>query len=76
MTTRTRLRSPVTIPTDFPHPQRLGGRDLFLSVLGDPAISTFHRWMADGKIPAPKKLGQLNRWLEADMAKVRDAGVS
>ena len=63
------------IPSDFPHPARLGGRDLYLAVLGNPAASTFARWIAEGKIPKPKKLGSLNRWPETVMAASRDQGV-
>lgn len=66
----------VDIPHDFPHPQRLGGRKLYLSVLGNPAASTFARWMAEGKIPKPKKIGALNRWPETVMAASRDEGVA
>lgn len=69
-------RERVQIPSDFPHPERLGGRDLYLAVLGDPAASTFARWIAEGKIPKPKKLGSLNRWPETVMATSRDAGIS
>lgn len=42
----TRVSAPrAEIPADFPHPQRLGGRDLYLAVLGHPAPSTFARWL-------------------------------
>jgi predicted DNA-binding transcriptional regulator AlpA len=67
--------SRVEIPADFPHPQRMGGRDLFLEVLGNPAVSTFHRWLAEGRIPKPRKFGHLNRWPEVEMAAARDAGI-
>ncbi|QDM27074.1 hypothetical protein FNL56_13850 [Tardiphaga sp. vice304] len=63
------------IPFDFPHPARLGGRDLYLAILGNPAASTFARWIAEGKIPAPTKFGSLNRWPETVMATSRDQGV-
>jgi predicted DNA-binding transcriptional regulator AlpA len=66
----------VQIPFDFPYPERLGAWDLYLAVLGDPAASTFPRWIAGGKIPKPKKLGSLSRWPEAAMAASRDAGIS
>ncbi|MHC6153527.1 hypothetical protein ACVSQB_17270 [Bradyrhizobium elkanii] len=66
----------TTIPSDFPHPQRLGGRDLYLTVLGNPATSTFARWLAEGKIPKPQKLGSLNRWPETVMADTRDVGIA
>jgi hypothetical protein len=66
----------VQIPSDFPHPQRIAGRDLYLAVLGDPAPSTFARWLAEGKIPKPKKFGSLNRWPETVMAASRDAGIA
>jgi hypothetical protein len=65
----------VAIPSDFPHAQRLGDRDLFREVLGGVAVSTFSRWLALGKIPQPKKLGALNRWTEEQMAAVRDGGL-
>lgn len=76
MTLRHDRAQRVQIPSDFPHPERLGGRDLYLTVLGEPAASTFARWIAEGKIPKPKKLGSLNRWPETVMAASRDAGIS
>ncbi|MGY3589002.1 putative DNA-binding transcriptional regulator AlpA [Bradyrhizobium sp. USDA 4341] len=66
----------ATIPPDFPNPHRLGGRDLYLAVLGNPAPSTFARWLAEGKIPKPQKLGSLNRWPETVMADTRDSGIA
>lgn len=66
--------SAATIPADFPHPERLGDRDLFRAVLGNPARSTFAAWISTGKIPQPRKVGSLNRWPETQMAAVRDAG--
>jgi hypothetical protein len=66
----------VQIPADFPHPQRLAGRDLFIAILGDPSPATFARWLAEGKLPKPRKLGSLNRWPEVAMAAARDAGVA
>lgn len=77
MTHPTRASAPrVAIPSDFPHPQRLGGRDLYLAVLGHPAASTFARWLAEGKLPKPTKVGALNRWPEKVMAASRDAGIT
>lgn len=67
-------KSVATIPSDFPHPERLGDRDLFRAVLGSPARSTFAKWISDRKIPQPRKVGSLNRWPETQMASVRDAG--
>jgi hypothetical protein len=64
----------AAIPHDFPHSQRLGDLHLFLAVLGSPAQSTFFRWLAEGKIPKPTKLGRMIRWPETVMAKVRDEG--
>lgn len=69
-------KNSATIPHDFPHPQRLGGRDLYLAVLGNPAPSTFARWIAEGKVPKPQKLGSLNRWPETVMASTRDVGIA
>jgi hypothetical protein len=66
----------VAIPDSFPHPERLGDRDLFREVLGGVAVSTFSRWLAQGKIPKPRKLNSLNRWPEIQMAAVRDGGLS
>ncbi|UWU80709.1 hypothetical protein N2603_20260 [Bradyrhizobium huanghuaihaiense] len=74
MTNRANRATRETIPHDFPHPARLGGRDLFIEVLGNPSITSFNRWLAAGKIPLPRKLGHLNRWLETEMVAVRDAG--
>ena len=68
-------RATFPIPSDFPHPQRLGGSQLYCSVLST-SLSTLHRWMADGKIPKPMKFGQQNRWPETVMAASRDAGAS
>lgn len=65
----------AAIPRDFPHPARLGGRDLFLAVLGGPSVTSFNRWLAAGKIPQPRKIGHLNRWPETVMAQVRDRGL-
>jgi hypothetical protein len=65
----------ATIPSDFPHPQRLGDRDLFRAVLGNIATSTFAKWLADGRIVKPRKIGSLNRWPETVMASVRDGGL-
>lgn len=77
MTTHAHERaSCVQIPADFPHPQRLAGRDLFLAILGDPSPATFARWLAEGKLPKPRKLGSLNRWPETEMATARDAGIA
>ena len=66
--------SSAMIPHDFPHPARLGGRDLFIEVLGGPSVTSFNRWLSAGMIPQPRKLGHLNRWLETEMAAVRDSG--
>lgn len=74
MSAQTKRAPRETIPHDFPHPARLGGRDLFIAVLGGPSVTSFNRWMAAGKIPQPRKLGHLNRWPESTMAAVRDAG--
>ncbi|MHC2521664.1 hypothetical protein [Bradyrhizobium diazoefficiens] len=74
MTAHANRATRETIPHDFPHPARLGGRDLFIEVLGGPSVTSFNRWLAAGKIPQPRKLGHLNRWLETEMAAVRDAG--
>jgi len=60
----------------FPIPNALAARDLYLALLGDPAASTFPRWIAEGKIPKPKKRGSLNRWPKTVMAASRDAGIS
>ncbi len=76
MTTVTRRTACATIPADFPNPHRLGGRDLFITILGNPSVTTFNRMLAAGKIPQPRKLGHLNRWLETEMAAVRDSGVA
>jgi hypothetical protein len=65
----------ATIPLDFPNAQRLGDRDLFRAVLGGVATSTFAKWLADGRIEKPRKIGSLNRWPETVMASVRDGGL-
>jgi hypothetical protein len=41
--------STATIAQGFPHDQRLGGRDLFIEVLGRPSDSTFQCWLKGGK---------------------------
>lgn len=69
------LRATFPIPSDFPHPQRLGGSQLYCSVLST-SPSTLHRWIAGGKIPKPVKFGQQNRWPETVMAASRDAGAN
>lgn len=77
MSNASRARAPeVEIPSDFPHPQRLAGRDVYMAVLGLSSTSTFARWMADGKIPKPTKCGHLNRWPETVMAASRDNGIA
>ncbi|WP_439925088.1 helix-turn-helix transcriptional regulator [Nitrobacter sp. JJSN] len=68
--------SRVQIPADFPHPQRLAGRDLFIAILGEPSPATFARWLAEGKLPKPRKLGSRNRWPETIIAAARDSGIA
>jgi hypothetical protein len=68
-------RSPAAVPLDFPHPARLGGTQLFEAVL-DVGTSTFARWRAEGRIPAPIMQGKLCKWRETVMAELRDNGVS
>ncbi|WP_439368521.1 hypothetical protein [Bradyrhizobium sp. DASA03120] len=65
--------SRATIPHDFPHPHRLGGRDLFIEILGNPSVTTFTRMLSAGALPKPRKLGKQNRWPETEMAAARDA---
>jgi hypothetical protein len=75
-TTTTALRAKRSpVPLDFPHPARLGGTHLFEAVL-DVGTSTFARWRAEGKIPAPVMQGKLCKWRETVMAELRDNGVS
>jgi hypothetical protein len=73
----TRTRAPRTfapIPLDFPHPHRSGGTGLFQAVLGGLPKSTLHRWLADGVIPKPTRIGGLNYWPETVMDDVRRNG--
>jgi hypothetical protein len=65
-----------TIPADFPHPHRLSGAEVFRALLNDASKSTFARWMAEGTIGAPIKLGGMNAWSEQYMAKVVRDGTS
>jgi predicted DNA-binding transcriptional regulator AlpA len=62
------------IPSDFPHPHRLADMHVFTAVLGI-AGSTFHRFMAEGRLPAPIKVGRNNRWRETDIARIAAEGV-
>jgi predicted DNA-binding transcriptional regulator AlpA len=39
-------------------------------------VTSFNRWLGAGKIPQPRKIGHLNRWLETEMVAVRDAGIA
>lgn len=73
--TTPRASRPLEIPADFPNPHRLGGMDLFRHVLGGPSASTFYRWLAEGKIRAPIKLGHHNKWSETYIAEVAANGV-
>ncbi len=44
MTAHANRTTRETIPRDFPHPACLGGRDLFIEVLGGPSVTSFNRW--------------------------------
>jgi hypothetical protein len=66
---RNRTRK-TAIPADFPHPHRLSGSDVFRALLNDASKSTFARWLAEGAIEAPIKLGGMNAWSEQYMARV------
>jgi hypothetical protein len=67
-------RVPISIPTDFPQANRLGDTQLFEAILGI-ASSTFARWLAEKRLPTPIKIGRLNKWPEAVMARVQAEGV-
>jgi hypothetical protein len=56
-TTKNRKRTAVEIPAGFPHPHRLADMQLFAGVLGI-APSTFHPFMAEGRLPTPIKIGR------------------
>jgi hypothetical protein len=64
----------IVIPSDFPHSHRLGNAALFRTVLGGVAGSTFARWLAEGTIEPPRKLGGSNAWDEIYMAHVAKHG--
>ena len=64
------------IPSDFPHPQRAGGSDLFRSVLGGAPKSTFARWLELGVIERGVSVGGRSLWSETYMAKVAREGAS
>lgn len=74
-TTKNRKRATVEIPHDFPNQHRLADMQLFTAVLGI-AASTFHRFMAEGRLPTPIKVGRCNRWKETDVARVAAEGIS
>jgi hypothetical protein len=75
MAARTRAsRDLATIPPGYPNEHRLGGASLFRAVLGGIPESTFARWLADGAIDAPVKLGGSNAWPEKYMAQVAAQG--
>lgn len=73
----TRTRSPrdlASIPTDFPHANRLGGSELFRTVLGGIPKSTFARWLSADLLPTPTRVAGLNLWPESSMAQVMRDG--
>jgi predicted DNA-binding transcriptional regulator AlpA len=72
-TTKNRKRT-IEIPDGFPHPHRLADMQLFVGVLGI-APSTFHRFMAEGRLPTPIKVGRCNRWKETDVARIAAEGI-
>jgi predicted DNA-binding transcriptional regulator AlpA len=62
------------LPQDYPAAKhKLGGTDLFRAVLGVGA-STFARYLADGLLPAPIKIGMLNRWTFETIERVATEG--
>jgi predicted DNA-binding transcriptional regulator AlpA len=73
-TTKNRKRT-IEIPESFPHPHRLADMQLFCGVLGI-APSTFHRFMAEGRLPPAIKVGRCNRWRETDVARVAAEGIA
>jgi hypothetical protein len=73
--TRTRAPRDLTpIPTDFPNQNRLGGSDLFRTVLGGTPKSTFARWLAADLLPTPTRICGLNMWPEEIMSDVMRNG--
>jgi predicted DNA-binding transcriptional regulator AlpA len=74
-TTKNRKRATVEIPEGFPHPHRLADMQLFAGVLRI-APSTFHRFMAEGRLPPAIKVGRCNRWKETDVARIAAEGIT
>jgi predicted DNA-binding transcriptional regulator AlpA len=62
------------IPSDYPHAHRLADQHVFCAVLGI-ASSTFARFLAEGRLPKPTKIGRNNRWPETVIARVAAEGV-
>ena len=69
-----RKRAPFELPAGFPQPHALGSTDLFIGVLGIGA-STFARYLAEGRLPVPVKIGKLNRWPQEVIARIAAEGV-
>jgi hypothetical protein len=67
-------RNLTPIPHDYPNANRLGGSDLFRTVLGGTPKSTFARWLAAHILPAPTRVCGLNMWPEETMADVTRNG--
>lgn len=74
VTTPRRKRAAFELPAGFPQPHTLGSTDLFINVLAIGA-STFARYLAEGRLPAPVKIGKLNRWPHEVIARVAAEGI-
>ena len=59
-----------SLPAGYPNEHRLAGPDLFRALLGGVSKSTFARWLAQGTLQAPVKIGGCNAWPETYMAHV------
>jgi predicted DNA-binding transcriptional regulator AlpA len=73
-TAKNRKHAAVEIPDDFPHPHRLADMRLFAGLL-NIAPSTFHRFMAEGRLPPAIRVGRCNRWKETDVARITASGI-
>jgi hypothetical protein len=59
----------INFPSDYPHPRRAQSAEFLKQALGGISNSTFFKYRAMGRIPAPDiKTGSTGRWFETTIA--------
>lgn len=59
----------ITLPPDYPHHRRAQSAEFLKQALGGISNSTFFKYRAMGRIPAPDiKTGRVGRWFETTIA--------